>query len=186
MSYTYEEYKIWAGKNKDKRKIIAQRWKKNHPEYFIKNREINKIKRREYYLKNRHKFSKYYYKNKKRINENTRLYLKNKRKLDPIYRVKINLRRRLHNFIKGKDKTYKTLELLGCSMDELKLYIESKFTDGMSWENYGLYGWHIDHIIPCSKFNFSNEEEQKKCFHFTNLQPLWAKDNIIKGNNLLS
>ena len=54
----------------------------------------------------------------------------------------------------------------------------------MSWENYGYYGWHIDHIIPCSKFDLSKLEEQKKCFHFTNLQPLWALDNIKKSNKL--
>jgi len=60
--------------------------------------------------------------------------------------------------------------------------LETKFLEGMDWDNYGIYGWHIDHIKPCSLFNLENIEEQKKCFHYTNLQPLWAIDNLKKGN----
>jgi hypothetical protein len=77
------------------------------------------------------------------------------------------------------------VDLLGCSVEELKKYLEIKFKEGMSWNNYGLRGWHIDHIIPCSKFDLIKEEEQKKCFHFSNLQPLWWNENLSKGNRLL-
>ena len=69
-------------------------------------------------------------------------------------------------------------------MQDLKIHLQEKWLPGMSWENYGYYGWHIDHIIPCSKFDLSKLEEQKKCFHFTNLQPLWAADNIKKSNKV--
>ena len=72
------------------------------------------------------------------------------------------------------------MELTGCSKDELFKYLESKFIEDMTWDNYGK--WHIDHIRPCASFNLENSEEQIECFHYTNLQPLWAKDNISKGS----
>ncbi|MCI4437669.1 MAG: hypothetical protein JHC33_12755, partial [Ignisphaera sp.] len=77
-------------------------------------------------------------------------------------------------------KNTKSIKLLGCDVSFLKLYIESKFLPTMTWENYGKY-WHIDHIIPCASFDLSIEEEQKKCFHYTNLQPLFAVTQIING-----
>jgi hypothetical protein len=82
-----------------------------------------------------------------------------------------------------KDGFYKknsTFSLIGCTPNELKKYLESKFLDGMTWENYGFEGWHIDHIRPCSTFDLSNPQEQAACFHYTNLQPLWAQDNMLK------
>lgn len=85
----------------------------------------------------------------------------------------------------GGQKINKASQLLGCSFTELKNYLESLFQPGMSWENYGLYGWHIDHKIPCSAFDLTDLEQQKACFHFSNLQPLWAKDNLVKGNKIL-
>jgi hypothetical protein len=94
-------------------------------------------------------------------------------------RLSENLRSRLHYALVGCRKSGKTLELLGCSPADLKLHLESQFTPGMSWANYGQ--WHIDHIKPCAKFDLSKPEEQRTCFHFTNLQPLWALDNFTKG-----
>jgi hypothetical protein len=76
------------------------------------------------------------------------------------------------------------MELLGCTIDFFKNHLESKFVEGMSWQNYGK-GWHIDHIIPCVSFDLSKPEEQRKCFHFSNLQPLWAVDNIRKGTKIV-
>ncbi len=64
-------------------------------------------------------------------------------------------------------------------------HLEKQFKEGMTWENHGLYGWHIDHIIPCASFDLTDLEQQKKCFHYTNLQPLWAKENLIKGVKIL-
>jgi hypothetical protein len=69
------------------------------------------------------------------------------------------------------------MELVGCSVEDLK----KQFRDGMSWENYGRYGWHMDHIKPCASFNLINKEEQKECFHYTNLQPLRAEKNLSKA-----
>ena len=71
--------------------------------------------------------------------------------------------------------------LIGCSLEELKKHLESQFKPGMSWKNRGRNGWHIDHIKPCASFDLSKSEEQHKCFHYSNLQPLWAKENLRKG-----
>lgn len=76
------------------------------------------------------------------------------------------------------------MELLGCSVDECRKYLESKFLPGMTWENYGKSGWHIDHIIPCNLFDLTKPEEQLKCFHYTNLQPLWETDNASKQDKV--
>jgi hypothetical protein len=66
-------------------------------------------------------------------------------------------------------------------MEKLFAHLEAQFRDGMSWDNYGRYGWHIDHIIPCSSFDLTDTDQQRKCFHYTNLQPLWAHENLSKG-----
>ena len=73
--------------------------------------------------------------------------------------------------------------LIGCEIDYLIYYIQCKFTDDMSWDNYGSF-WHVDHIHPCSSFDLSKEDEQRKCFHYKNLQPLWAVDNLRKSDRL--
>lgn len=75
-------------------------------------------------------------------------------------------------------------ETVGCTQEELVRYLESKFTGNMTWKNYGLHGWHIDHIIPLSRFKLSQKNEIKSACHYTNLQPLWAKDNLKKSNKL--
>jgi hypothetical protein len=80
-----------------------------------------------------------------------------------------------------KNNTHSSIDYLGCEIEELRRYLESKFLPGMSWENYGRNGWHIDHIIPLSSFDLSDPGQFRKACHFTNLQPLWAKDNLTKG-----
>lgn len=96
------------------------------------------------------------------------------------------IRQRIRNTIFRKYRNSKSLELVGCNLDNLKLYLESKFQEGMNWDNHGFGDdrWHIDHIIPCDSFDLTKEEEQKKCFHFTNLQPLWQHDNLSKSNKI--
>jgi hypothetical protein len=92
------------------------------------------------------------------------------------------LRDRIRSALKRKtaEKSQKTIDLIGCSISFLMSYLENKFQKGMAWENQGQ--WHIDHIIPCASFDLTLSEEQKKCFHYTNLQPLWAKENMSKGS----
>jgi len=92
------------------------------------------------------------------------------------------LRTRIRHAVNSQNvsKNNRTPDLVGCSVVELKKHLESKFTEGMTWENYGQ--WHIDHIRQCASFNLEDPEEQKKCFHWTNLQPLWAADNLKKSD----
>lgn len=103
------------------------------------------------------------------------------------FRLKTILRSRVYTAIMGENKSKSTMELIGCDIDFLKQRLESLFQQGMSWDNYGKEDgkWHIDHIIPCAFFKFENSEEQELCFHYTNLQPLWAKKNWSKNAKLL-
>jgi hypothetical protein len=110
--------------------------------------------------------------------------LKEKRNTDVLYKLRIGIRTRIKQALGGNFKRGKTIELLGIDIVGLSDYLESKFTEGMSWENYGLHGWHIDHIIPLS--SAKTIEEFNILCHYTNLQPLWAKDNLKKSNKLLN
>jgi hypothetical protein len=102
------------------------------------------------------------------------------RRLNIKNKIRMNLGTRLWQVVSKKHGN--TMELTGCTTEFLMVHIESKFTDDMTWDNYGK--WHIDHVVPCASFDLENQEEQEKCFHWTNLQPLWASDNIRKGCRL--
>jgi len=107
-------------------------------------------------------------------------YSKNRYNSNIQYRLAKLLRVRIRDSLKNqKLKTGSAVRDLGCSIEELKIYLEKRFQPHMSWENQGQ--WHIDHIIPLSKFDLTNREQLLKACHFTNLQPLWAKDNKTKG-----
>jgi len=123
-----------------------------------------------------------YFKNKKSIMEQSRIRMNNRRNTDPAFKLLGNLRNRLWYAIKGNTKSARTMELIGCTVEYLMLYLENQFTEGMTWENYG--EWHIDHIVPCASFDFTKEEEQFKCFNYKNLQPLWAEDNFKKRDKM--
>lgn len=97
----------------------------------------------------------------------------------PHLRVVENIRRRTRAVLSGHNKSQATMDLVGVSRDDLMKHLESMFLEGMNWENYG--EWHIDHIRPCSSFDLSDPKQQKICFHYTNLQPMWAEDNLRKA-----
>ena len=103
---------------------------------------------------------------------------------DLSFRISVNYRTRIRKALRKHHKAQSTIALIGCTIEELKLHLESKFSEGMSWGNYGFYGWHIDHVIPCDSFDLSKPEEQTKCFHYSNLQPLWMHDNMSKHNKI--
>lgn len=184
--------KEWYQKNK---KIIS----KKAQTYRKKNKKIIKQKKQIYYLKNKNsidlknklhreknreylnkKSNEYYHKNKKNIHQKQKEYLQNNIQA----KTKHNLRTRINLVLKGKIKSGSTIDLLGCSIEFFLQYIESKFLPGMTWNNHTKSGWHIDHIIPCASFDLTDPEQQKKCFHYSNLQPLWAVDNLRKSDKV--
>lgn len=120
--------------------------------------------------------------------EKRRLYNRNwaaKKSASSIqFRIAQNMRRRVRWAVASAKahKAGKFHDLLGCSMMEFMRHMEAGFVPGMSWENYGQ--WHVDHKVPCDSFDLSEEENQRKCFHYSNLQPLWAIDNMRKGNKV--
>lgn len=127
---------------------------------------------------------KYYVTNKARLlieqKEYSRIYIPNKLKTDISFRIAHYLRCRVYSALKGNCKSQSTLKLLGCSIKHLRAYLERQFKPRMTWKNYGK--WHVDHMRPCASFDLSKPSEQKKCFNYRNLQPLWADENIKKGS----
>ena len=113
-------------------------------------------------------------KNKKHLSEVER----QRRASDPQYRLRVNLRNRISGLLRGKRRAATSVELVGCSVEQLKQHLERQFRPGMSLENYGL--WEVDHIVPCARFDLTCARQQHACFHFTNLQPLWASENARK------
>lgn len=174
----------------DNRSVIRKRKR----DYYTKNLEAIKTRDRIYYENNKEKKLEYAKKyrgdNKEKLSashkrwaqENKDYVNSYKRRMykeDPNFAIAGRIRNRVRDALAGKDKSASTQELTGCDWKFLVKYIASLFTDGMSWENRS--EWHIDHIKPCSSFNLVDPEEQRKCFHYTNLQPLWAEDNLKKG-----
>lgn len=158
-----EQKKYWAESNKEKVKESRKKWNEN-----------NKEKRKEY-LKQYNK--EYAQKNKKVRLEYAKNKQKEYRENNPIFKLKSNLRRRINRYIKSKSKS--TEEILGIDYVNFLKYIESKFTEGMTWDLMGKF-IHIDHIIPLS--SAKSQEELYNLCHYTNLQPMWAKDNLKKSN----
>jgi len=118
---------------------------------------------------------------KEHIRSVQREYERRQRADNTEWRIKKNLRCRLYYALKSNQKKGSAVKDLGCSVDFLKEHLSSMFKEGMSWDNYG--EWHIDHIKPLSLFDLTRKKELKKACHYTNLQPLWAEDNIKKSNN---
>lgn len=162
--------------NKEDRRLKAN-LKRQDANFILKEQERSKKYRFENWSVLAKKKQIYYQSNKKRINEK----LLQKRHSNINFRLQNNMRSRLSHALQQNTKGGKTIEYIGCSIEEFKTYIESKWLIGMSWDNYGKNGWHIDHVIPCCRFDFSIEDEIKKCFHFSNMQPLWAIDNMRKN-----
>lgn len=154
--------------------------------YRENNKEKCSTTSQEYYQKNKEKVltrqKQYQQLNKKRISSYMVEYNQIRQKNDIQYNLVVHLRNRLTKAIKYNSKSGSAVKDLGCSIDELKSYLESKFQPGMTWENWGLHGWHIDHIKPLAKFNLTQRDEMLEAVNYKNLQPLWAIDNWKKGS----
>jgi hypothetical protein len=171
-SYDYEN----RNPNVVKNKTLKYR-KNNQDKVKLANKEWRE--KNENYIKKRMKLWRDNNKN------HIKTYKKNKYNNDFLHKLTENVRCRINTFLNRKNiiKKNKTFDVVGCSPQFLKEYLENKFTDDMTWDNYGFYGWHIDHIIPLS--SSKTEEEIYKLCHYSNLQPLWAIDNLKKGSKIL-
>lgn len=121
----------------------------------------------------------------KQIRKRKRLYKHKRIHNDIDYRLKSLITNKVRQTINGNKKYNHSIELLGCSIKDVREHLESQFTKGMTWDNWGVKGWHIDHIIPISSFDFTKKEDQYRCFHYTNLRPLWWNENIKKSNKII-
>ena len=179
-----EKNKIWYQNNKE---YCSQRAKK----YNYENRE--KIKKNgERYRKEKGEFCRamgrdWYQRNKERVIKRTVAYSKKRYQNNFSVRMMHVARARINAMLRRKaiGKFTSTAKLVGCSREELVKYLERQFEPGMTWDNYGIKGWHVDHILPCASFDFNCPVQQVACCHYSNLQPLWALDNIRKGAKIL-
>lgn len=164
-------------KIREKRRVSNKRWAKENPEkrdaIYARYRKTDKRKKvaNEWAKRNR---------------KATMEYRRNRYNSDPLFNISIKIRRRIYMALKSQEKTKggRTIDLLGCSFEEFKNYIESLFREGMTWEKVRSGKIHLDHILPCSFFDLTTREEQEKCFHFTNMQPLWDWENTEKSGSL--
>lgn len=140
-------------------------------EYREKNRDALLRAQRESYKKNA----------KSRVKKQSE-YEKRRLLSDPLFRLKKNLRARLNVALRNRQKVGSAIQDLGCSIEDFRRYLESKFEPGMTWDNYGQ--WHIDHIVPLASFDLTKHDDLLKAVHFSNLQPLWAEDNFSKSNRI--
>jgi hypothetical protein len=169
---------------KKRKELTKDRDRENQKRWVEENREKVREYQKEWYQKNKEhvldRSSKYYQENKENMRERRNEYQKYKKKTDPLFHLSHNIRSLITKYfqIGGYSKKSKTTHILGCSFEEFKVYLENQFTEGMTWENMG--EWHLDHIKPISLAE--TEEEIYELNHYTNFQPLWAIDNLRKGN----
>jgi|APGre2960657373_1045057.scaffolds.fasta_scaffold72064_2 hypothetical protein len=173
-----KEYsKVYWEVNKDKKKAYDKNWNENNKERLKVYKkiwgEVNKDK-----LKVQQKT--WREDNKDKINN----YSNNRRKTDIQFKLTQNLRARLNSAIKCNYKAGSAVKDLGCTVEQLKQHLESKFQSGMTWDNWALDGWHIDHIKPLASFDLTDRKQLLEACHYTNLQPLWAKDNLSKNDSV--
>lgn len=166
---------LYYERNKDKIKIKGRKYREN-------NKEKIKAQQLAYSETHKEEIKKYLtmYHSKLEVKARRNDYYRKRRKTDQKFALICMMRdntKRVFDSV-GIKKNASTEELFGCTREQLKIYIESQFTSGMTWENRGLKGWCLDHIKPISSFDLNNQEEIKKCCYYTNLQPLWTTTEI--------
>lgn len=148
--------------------------------YYRENTKVCKKRIKKFFENNPSYMKEYNKKHKKRIKASRKIYDKNKYNNDPIYKLKLLLRTRFYQSIKYGIKCESVLEIIGCSIEELKLWLETQFLPEFTWDNYGNV-WEIDHIKGCCNFDLSKISEQKKCWNYKNLRPLFSTKKIAKS-----
>lgn len=182
---------LYYSNNKENINICNKKWKEDNKalvsemskRYYEENKEKILTNQKEHFQSNKDRIREtkriYYLKNKDKILKNKSNYIKKRKKDDKLYHLTISIRSLIKSsFRRKKFNSKRTLDIIGCSYLEFKLYIESLFKDGMTWENYG--DWHLDHKIPISWA--TDESDIIRLNHYTNFQPMWAFDNQSKSN----
>jgi hypothetical protein len=177
-----EKLKVYARRNYEKtkeRKLIARRVR------YRNDRERTRKQSKQWLKENRERYLEWRNEYLKRpdVVARKRARFLQRKKSDPYFALIVILRSRIRCAVLNQAgvKAAKSIALLGCTISKARKHIEAKFQPGMTWENFGRGGWHIDHIIPCSAFDLRDVEHQRRCFHYTNLRPLWERDNLLKG-----
>lgn len=160
--------------------IYKEKYKDKIAAYTESVKEIKREQSRLYQRKNKDRINKHRRDMRKKHPHIFRERYKNRYYSDEKFRIAHTYRTRVRKALCKNYKSGKTLELLGCTIPELKAYLENRFLPTMSWDNYGSL-WHIDHIKPCASYDLTDPKQQAECFHYTNLQPLFAKTTIIDG-----
>ena len=170
--------------HKEYQKINKHKISQKKKEYDLLRRDNNILYWKERYFKNKEYYNNYsknyYQENKEELNKKCLERFNKRYQNDKIFRLSQSIRKRTYDGLKGKYKSKKTEELLGCTFKELKIYIEIQFKSEMSWNNWGEI-WELDHILPITSFNLNNENEQLKCFNYINLQPLFKTTEIAES-----
>lgn len=181
----YDYVKKRCAVDEEYKNRLAENNKRSREKNKEKNKEKNRVYQEKYWIKNKDKLNEYARKWRRNNRDKLRKYRREKmreRRKNVDFKILCNLRCRISNALRAKSiysKSCQTLDLLGCEMIEFLQFLEKQFKNGMTWSNHGKV-WHIDHIVPCSSFDLTRLEEQKKCFHYTNMQPLWATTKIAK------
>lgn len=153
--------------------------------YYSANIEKNRSLKLVSYYRNKEKIlqkrAEYYEKNKEVIKARNVAITRRLRQTNPTVKIASNVRTRLRYALKKHHGAESMESLLGCTMDELKLHLESQFTESMSWNNYSHSGWHIDHIRPLCEFDLSDPLQLAEACHYTNLRPLWSRENMRRS-----
>lgn len=181
---TSKEYQAaYYQRNKARKKAqvyTPEYWRK----YYAAHREERAEQSRQFSKRNRSSINKtkavWRNKNRQKVRDWHRLYMANRRKNHILFSLRCRLSDRVTKALKrtGTPRANKTMEMVGCTLEELKVHIESQFTGGMTWDMRSK--WHLDHIRPLSSFDLTDPEQQKAAIHYKNLQPLWARDNLMK------